>query len=110
MLMPSTASLRVLLEGASLKLTRPSPEMALRQGCRVCSSSQRAEIWALRTRMMASFLFRASPRAGSIVDSIKVRGLWLTSCLPSPFAFCTKARTCSRQAVPVYVLWTPQGT
>ena len=63
MLMPMTRSLREALTAASeARLMGASPERALVQGWRVCSSSHSALIWALRTRMMASFLFSASSK------------------------------------------------
>ena len=63
MLMPITNSLREALTAVSeARLIGASPDRALVQGCRVCSSSHRALIWAFRTRIMASFLFSASSK------------------------------------------------
>lgn len=63
MLMPMTSSFREALTTASeARLMGASPERAFVQGWRVCSSSHSALIWALRTRMMASFLFSASSK------------------------------------------------
>ena len=61
MLMPMTRSLREAFTAVSeARLMGASPERAFVQGWRVCSSSHSALIWALRTRMIASFLFSAS--------------------------------------------------
>ena len=70
MLMPMTRRLREALTAASVaRLIGASPDSAFVQGWRVCSSSHSALIWALRTRMMASFRFRASSKPVAVTGS-----------------------------------------
>lgn len=64
---PVVAASRVIgMPPAALAPPPPPPSVfnALRQGWRVCSSSHRADTWALRTRIMASLRRRASAGAG----------------------------------------------